>query len=91
MTEIDPTRAMMFAAQALIDRARADEAVAEALLRDPNGVISRLIEGPLPEGVVFSAARGADGEVELSVEMDADQVPRSGFTAGIDLSGGGKD
>ncbi len=90
MTDDQAVEAMMAAAQALTDKAKSDPAIAQALLADPDALISHLLGRPLPGGAVFGATRGEDGEIELSLDMDATAAPqpRGGFLVeGLSMSG----
>lgn len=66
MTRQEQIAALTAAAQHVTDLAKTDPALAERLLAHPAETIGQ----PLPDGAVLTASRNADGDVELSLEMD---------------------
>lgn len=54
----------------MLDKAKADPAIAQRLLADPNGLLAEVIGSPIAPGVLIEATRGADETFTLSARQD---------------------
>jgi hypothetical protein len=71
MADQTSIKALALFLRALAEQAKADPSMADDVLRDPAGVVSRLLGAPPPDDVLISASRDADGGVALSLTQNA--------------------